>query len=140
MPPDLGKPYSSEVERAADREALLIYWYGVELLTNLANQPAAQWSPEQAQLFPSSVHGGPPEHPHQRLQRWLTLYGDEIGLIRGVRNRLVHGRLEHGGVVTDPELRAAAWLARQVLSTATGVLPSEVTASWVRALVGRAVR
>lgn len=135
MPPDLGKPYSSEEERAADREALLIYWYGVELLTNLADQPAAQWSPEQVQLFPSSVQGGPPEHPQQRLQRWLTLYGEEINLIRGVRNRLVHG-----GVVTDPELRGATYLGRQVLSTATGVIPNEVSQGWVRSLVGRAVR
>jgi hypothetical protein len=130
MPPDLGEPYSSEAERAADREALIVYWYAIASLTDLAEKPASQWTPQEASLFPSSVPGGPPEHPEQRLRRWLTLYTDEINVIRDVRNRLVHSSA--GRMVTDPELRGATWLARQILSTAMGVLPSEVEPSWVR--------
>lgn len=130
MPPDLGQPYSSEAERAADREALIIYWYGIESLTRLAEKPASQWTPQEESLFPSSVPGGPPEHPEQRLRRWRTLYTDEINIIRDVRNRLVHAA--RTTIVTDPELRGATWLARQILSTAMGVLPSEVEPSWVR--------
>lgn len=130
--PDLARPYSSEAERAFDREALIIYWYGIESLINLSEQPASQWTREQVQLFPSSVEGGPPEHPEQRLRRWLVLYTDEINVIRDVRNRLLHG-----GTVTDPELRGATWIARQILSTAMGVLPSEVEPRWVQARLGR---
>ena len=43
--PDLGRPYSTEVERADAREALLLYWSAIELLTKLAEQPANEWSP-----------------------------------------------------------------------------------------------
>lgn len=122
MPPDLGKPYSSEAERGADREALVVYWYGIESLVYLAELPASRWSPEQMRMFPSSVPGGPAEHPQQRLHRWLTLYRDEVSIIRDIRNRLLHARN-----ITDPELRGATWLARSIISTAMGVLPSELS-------------
>jgi len=130
--PDLARPYSSEAERASDREALLVYSYAIESLTNLAEQPRSQWTQEQVRPFPSSVEGGPPEHPEQRLRRWLVLYTEEINVIRDVRNRLVHR-----GTVTDPELRGATWIARQILSTAMGVLPSEVEPRWVQTRLGR---
>ncbi len=129
--PDFGKPYSSESERRSDREALLVYWFGIESLTSLADQPPSNWTKRQASLFPGSVEGGPPERPEQRLRRWLTLYTEEINLIRDVRNRLVHGE-----VVTDPELQAATWIARQILSTALGTQPSTVEPMWVRAILG----
>lgn len=118
MPPDLGKPYSTEAERAADRERLLAYWYGVDSLVQLAGRSASRWSPEQLELFQSS---GSQEDPARRLQRWRSLYEEEVSAIRDVRNRLVHT-----GRVTDPELRGATWLARSIISTAMGVLPSEI--------------
>lgn len=118
MPPDLGKPYSTEAERAADRERLLAYWYGVDSLVQLAGRPAARWSPEQLQLFESRDSQ---EHPAHRLQRWRSLYEEEISAIRDVRNRLVHT-----GRISDPELRGATWLARSIISTALGILPGEV--------------
>ena len=62
-PPDLGRPYSTEAERAADREAALLYWDAIKVLTKLANQPASEWTPQQAGLFPRSGQGGPPEAP-----------------------------------------------------------------------------
>jgi hypothetical protein len=130
VPPDLGKPYTSEDKRASDREALIIYWYGIDSLVHLAEKPASRWTPQEVSLFPSSVPGGPPEHPENRLRRWLTLYTDEINIIRDVRNRLVHA--SRMVIVTDPELRGATWLARQVLSTAMGTLPSQVEPDWVR--------
>jgi hypothetical protein len=133
MPPDLGKPYSSEAERAFDREALIVYWLAIETLTNLAEQPPSSWTPKQVSQFPRSVPGGPQEHPEQRLKRWLLLFGDEISAIQGVRSRLVHT-----GAVSDPELRGAAWLARQVLSTAMGGQPSMVTPMWARTLIANA--
>lgn len=120
QPPDLSRPYSTEAERAAARDALVLYWFAIELLTKLAEQPADQWSSKQADVFPRSVPNGPPEPPQQRLQRWVNLYGDEIHLIRDVRNRTVHG-----GLVADSELRGAVYLARSVIATAMGVLPSQ---------------
>ena len=131
-PPDFSKPYSTEAERADDREALLLYWSAIESLAKLAEQPASQWSSQQASLFPSSVPGGPSERPQHRLQRWLNVYSDEIKSIGDVRNRLVHG-----GIVTDPELRAAVYVARYVISTAVDVPPSQAEPAWVRKVLAQ---
>ena len=120
QPPDLGRPYSTEVERADAREALLLYWSAIELLTKLAEQPANEWSPEQVREFPVSVPGSPGRASQHRLQRWFTVYSDEINIVGDIRNTLVHG-----GLVADSELRGAAYLARNVIATAMGVLPSE---------------
>ena len=120
QPPDLSEPYSTEADRAGAREALVLYWFAIELLTKLAQQPADQWSNKQANVFPSSVPGGPPEPPQQRLARWANLYSDEIRITGDIRNRLVHG-----GLVADSELRGAIYLARNVIATAMGVLPSQ---------------
>ena len=128
-PPDLSQPYGSEAERADAREALLLYCYAIEILTKLVELPASKWSPEQTGAFPSSVPDGPPEPPQHRLQRWFALYGDEIRLSREVRNRLVHR-----GIVTDPELRSAAYLARNIVATVMGVPPSEAESAARRVL------
>jgi hypothetical protein len=119
-PPDLSQPYGSEAERADAREALLLYSYAIEVLTRLAELPAGEWSPRQLDAFPSSVPGGPPELPQHRLQRWQSLYNDEIRISRDVRNSLVHR-----GLVADSELRTATYLARNIVATAMGVLPSD---------------
>ena len=133
-PPDLGKPYSTETDRADAREALLLYWAAIESLIKLAKQPASQWSDQQKSLFPSLTQSGPPEPPDRRLQRWLDLYTDEINLVMDVRNRLVHG----GTMVTDPELRGAVYLARHVISSAMGVLPSQAEPVWARDTLAQA--
>jgi hypothetical protein len=120
QPPDLSQPYGTKRERDADREAVLVlYWYAIDQLTRLAEQPANQWSPEQAALFPGSVPSGPPEPPQHRLQRWLTVYGDEIRTVKDIRNKLVHLQ-----PVADSELRGAVYLARHVIASAVGVPPS----------------
>jgi hypothetical protein len=124
-PPDLSQLFTTEAERSEAREALLLYWHAIELLLRLADQPASQWSDQQRSLFPHSVPGGPSEPPQDRLQRWLTVYGDEIKTIRDVRNRVVHR-----GIVTDPELRGAVYIARHVISSAMGVSPSQAEPAW----------
>jgi hypothetical protein len=120
-PPDLGRPYSTEAERAADREATLVYWDAIKVLTKLANQPASDWTQQQQDLFP------PPHPPHKRLQRWYRLYKEEIEIIHDVRSRLVHGGR---GIVMDQELRGAAYLARHIISTVMGVPPSQADPEW----------
>jgi hypothetical protein len=135
MPPDLSKPYVTEEDRARDREALLVYKSLIEVLTRLADRPANSWSEDQIRLFPGSVPGGPSEHPLSRLQRWMTVYGDEINIIRDVRNRTVHS-----GIVTDPELRGTAWLARQIISTLFDMQPSQVSPIWVQQVITRVAR
>jgi hypothetical protein len=127
--PDLLKPYSSEAERGSDIEALILCQYGIGALAALAGRPAPQWSGEQESLFPRSVPGGQPEHPHRRLRRWLALYEREIQIVHEVRGRLVRGAL-----VADAELRGAAYLAQQILSVALGVPPGQVDAAQVHAL------
>jgi len=129
QPPDLSQPYGSESERFADRDALVFYWYAIERLIRLAEQPTDQWSPDQVSLFPPSVPDGPPEPPQQRLQRWLTVYGDEIRTVRDLRNRLLHL-----GPVADSEIRGALYLARNVVASAVGALPSEAESAAGRVL------
>lgn len=127
--PDLSQPYDTDREREQAREALLVlYWYAIEGLTNLAQRPANQWSPEQVGLFPKSVPGGPPEPPQHRLVRWLSLYGDEIRTVRDIRNKLVRW-----GPVADSELRGAVYIARHVIASAVGAPPSEAEGLSVRA-------
>src|SRR5689334_15318827 len=106
--PDLSQPYSSDGERYSAFAQLISYEFAIEALTELAELPSSQWSTTQTLAFPSQVPGGPPEHPQQRLQRWLTLFRQEIDTIRDVRNRLVHPGLV---TVTDAEIRGATWLA-----------------------------
>lgn len=129
QPPDLSRPYGTEEERIVDRDALLFYWFAIERLIRLAEQPTSEWSSDQLGLFPRSVPGGPPEPPQHRLQRWLTVYGDEIRTVRDLRNRMLHL-----GPVADSEIRGALYLARNVVASAVGALPSEAESAARRVL------
>lgn len=129
QPPDLSQPYGTESERIADRDALVFYWFAIERLIRLAEQPTGEWSSDQLGLFPRSVPGGPPEPPQQRLRRWLTVYGDEIRTVRDLRNRLIHF-----GPVADSEIRGALYLARNMVASAVGTLPSEAESAARRVL------
>jgi len=131
MPPDLSRPYTTEADRANAREALLLYSWLIEVLVRLADQAAKPWSAEQEVLFPASLR----ENPARRLSRWITTFGDEIEVIGDVRNRMVHA-----GTVTDPELRGAEWLARQIISTLFDMQPSEINPIWARQTLARAAR
>jgi hypothetical protein len=134
MPPDLSKPYSSEAERAADIEALLAFWNLIETLRDLVEKPATTWTKPETDLFSRAGSiAGHHEHPQERLQRWVDIYSDEISIIGKIRNRLVHG--QRNSIVTDPEIRGAAWLPEQVTSAAIGVPPSEMDPRWVKAFL-----
>jgi hypothetical protein len=124
QPPDLGEPYGTEAERAHDRDTLVLYWFAIETLTRLAQQPPDEWTSNQQNLFPAALPDGFREAPQSRLMRWVNLYSDEIHIIRDIRNKLVHG-----GLVADAELRGAVFLARNVIATATGTMPSQAEAT-----------
>lgn len=131
MPPDLSTPYATEVDRANAREALLVYFLLIEVLTHLADQESSSWSARQGVLFPVGLR----ENPTRRLIRWITTFSDEIKVIRDVRNRIVHV-----GVVTDPELRGAEWLARQIISTLFDMQPSQINPTWAQQTLTKAAR
>lgn len=137
-PPDLGRPYGSAHDRAADAENLIVYWYALEALIALASVPPQRWSRAQAGLVDGFSQGGGDQRltadaQAERLRRWTVLYREELDLIRDVRNRIVRA-----DIVTDPELLGATWLARQVLATVAGAQPGEVDQGWARALAARA--
>jgi hypothetical protein len=134
-PPDLGRPYGSDRDRAADRENLIAYWYGIESLIALTSIPSDEWTPVQSALVAEFSKEGTGEPPANRLRRWASLYREELALVRDVRNRIVRGE-----IVTDPELLGATWMGRQLLATVAGVQPNQVDTSWVRSLVAQAVR
>jgi hypothetical protein len=131
MPPDISVPYATEADRANAREAVLLYSSLIEVLTHLADQTASSWSADQEVLFPAGLR----ENPTHRLTRWIAAFSDEIKVIRDVRNRMVHA-----GVVTDPELRGAEWLARQIISTLFDMQPSQVNPIWARQTLAKAAR
>jgi hypothetical protein len=124
QPPELSEPYGTEAERAHDRETLVLYWFAIETLTRLAQLPPDEWSSNQQSLFPTALPDGFRETPDSRLTRWVNLYSDEIHIIRDIRNKLVHG-----GLVADAELRGVDFLARNVIATATGTMPSQAEAT-----------
>lgn len=126
--PDLNRPYRTARERAYATVVVLRYWQLIEQLMKLVDMQPDAWSAQLKSLFPSNVPGGPPEHPQQRLERWLGVYGDEIRILREVRNKLAHV-----SDISDFDLRGADYVARVILAALFGVLPSEVTDDWATA-------
>ena len=124
--PDLTKPYSAR-ERAYATVVLLSYWHLIEQLMTLVDVQPDHWSAGMRSLFPESVPGGPHEHPQQRLERWFAVYAEEIKILRTIRNQMVH--LVD---VSDADLRGANYLARVILATLFGVLPTEVDENWAK--------
>jgi len=96
----------------------------------LADFPADQWTADRVRLLPGSAAGSIREHPSQRLDRWLSLYSEEIQVVRAARNRIVHG-----GVLDDPQLRGTEQIARVILATLFDKLPSEIDKNWLRSKI-----
>jgi hypothetical protein len=128
--PDLNRPYRTVRERAYATVVVLRYWQLIEQLMKLVDMQPDAWSAKLKSLFPPSVPGGPPEHPQQRLERWLGVYGEEIRTLREVRNQLAHAV-----DISDFDLRGADYVARVILATLFDVMPSEVTDNWATAKV-----
>jgi hypothetical protein len=128
MPPDINVPYFTEEDRENAREAVLLYFRLIEVLARLADQTSRPWSPDQVALFPAGLS----ENPSRRLARWLTTFGDEIKIIRDVRNQIVRV-----GVITDLDLKGAEFLARQIISTLFDMQPSQVNPTWARKALAR---
>jgi hypothetical protein len=133
MPPDLSRPYSSDRERITDREDLLSYWYALKLLIDLASTPPDEWPTRKKNLV-SSFASRSSMDPAARLQRWASLYHEELDLIGSIRDRIV----QEGAIVTDPELLGATWLARQALAALGDISPNAVDQAWVRYVIAEA--
>jgi hypothetical protein len=127
MRPDLNKPYSTRQEREESREAIINYWRLIEFMMSLADVPADKWNAGMRGLLPDSVPGGPTEHPLQRLERWLSLYNEEVQILRDVRNRIIHAI-----PLEDVDIRGAEWVARVILATLFGTNPSQINKNWAR--------
>ena len=130
MMPDLNQPYRTPKEREEARETIASCWRLIELLMRLADFPADQWTAGRLRLLPGSPTGGIREHPSQRLDRWLSLYSEEIQLVRGTRNQIVHA-----GVLDDPQLRGTERIARVILATLFDKLPNEIDKNWLRSKI-----
>lgn len=122
--PDLSKPLTPR-ERAYVSVLLFSYWQLIEQLMGLADFQPGHWSTNLKNLFPASVPGGAPEHPQGRLQRWLAVYSDEIGILRNIRNQIAYAV-----DVKDADLRGADYLARVILATLFDIKPTDVNESW----------
>jgi hypothetical protein len=127
MMPDLNQPYRTPREREEARETVVSSWRLIELLMKLADIPADLWTPDRVRLLPGSPVGSIREHPSQRLDRWLSLYSDEIQLVRSARNRIVHAE-----ALDDPELRGTERIATVILATLFDKLPGEIDKNWLK--------
>jgi hypothetical protein len=123
--PNLSRPYPTVIERAYATVVLLRYWQLIEQLTKLVDLQPENWPATLQSLFPPSVPGGPREHPQQRLERWFTVYADEIKILRTIRNELVHTV-----DVSDVDLRGADYVARVILAALFNAMPSQVDDAW----------
>jgi hypothetical protein len=93
----------------------------------LADFPPDQWTTGRVKLLPGSATSSIREHPSQRLDRWLSLYSEEIQVVRAARNRIVHA-----GILDDPQLRGTEQIARVILATLFDKSPSEIDKNWLR--------
>jgi hypothetical protein len=127
MTPDLNQPYQTPRAREEARETIVSSWRLIELLMSLADIPADQWTVGRVRMLPGSPDGSIREHPSQRLDRWLSLYSEEIQVVRAARNRIVHAE-----VLDDPQLRGIEQIARVILAALFNKLPSEIDKNWLR--------
>jgi hypothetical protein len=125
VPPYLTKPYETVRERAYATAVVIRYWQLIEQLMILVDRQPDAWPTNLRRLFPSSVPGGPPEHPQQRLERWFAVYADEINILRAIRDQLVHGV-----DVSDVDLRGADFVARVILAALFDMPPTGVNENW----------
>lgn len=130
MTPDINQPYRTPREREEAREIIVSCWRLIELLMRLADFPADQWPAGGVRLLPAPPDGGIREHPSQRLDRWLSLYSEEIQVVRAARNRIVHAE-----ILDDPQLRGTEQIARVILAALFNKLPSEIDKTWLRSEV-----
>jgi hypothetical protein len=127
MTPDINQPYRTPREREEARETIVSGWRLIELLMRLADFPADQWTVGRVRLLPGSPVGSIREHPSQRLDRWLSLYSEEIQVVRAARNRIVHAE-----VLDDPQLRGTEQIARVILAALFNKMPNEIDKNRLR--------
>jgi hypothetical protein len=114
-PPDLERPFAGDSERAVTLAELLRACVELEKWINLSADPA-RLTPEQKGSINTSANSN--VSPEQGLQRWETVFDDELRAVIDARNRAIHG-IRLG----DAELRGASWLARGLLALLTSVEP-----------------
>ena len=109
LPPDLGRPFPDNAERAAARERLARRDATLRLIEALATKPEPEWSPVERAAFPNMTNGVEDPAP-RRTRRWASLFAEELAEVH---------RLAAQGPLSDVELREALYLAARLLSTVT---------------------
>lgn len=110
-PPNLDSPFQDESERASVMATFLTACVQLEEWKDLA-QGLSAISAHQREVLQRSLEKG--DFPEQKLQRWATLFDDEIEAAFASRNRIAHGIK-----INDRELRGAHWLALHLLELIT---------------------
>lgn len=113
-PLELHDPFSSEHERASSMIRLLEFDSRLQELqaATLLSDEDLHHSSVWTQL--SGMEIAPGESIEGRLRRWSAEFADDIAMIRQARNRVVHSTW-----VSDQDLRAAVWLAGELLGQIT---------------------
>lgn len=105
--PALELPYADESDRGRALAELLSACADLEEWRSAAQHPITLGSAQRDALAVGLVGGDSVE---MKLQRWVSLFEDEISAVLETRNRVVHGLR-----LSDKELRGAVWLARHLL-------------------------
>jgi len=109
--PELDRPYLDEDDRAADFETLIQLDRRLYGWLELASRPAGPVRRELLDALAGAGSTGKLTLSEAELRHWASVFGEEIQIVRHVRNRLVHG-IE----VSDSELRGAVWMAARLLA------------------------
>ena len=106
-PRALTMPYESDTDRANAIYQLIELYSVLDDLRAAAFQlPALA---PHVRVLVSQQPFQPGDSAELRLQRWASIFASDLDAIGEVRNRIVHGT-----PVSDFDLRAAVWLARQL--------------------------
>ena len=107
----LDRPYRDEDERAEDLLELIQLDRRLYRWLDLARRSPDEWPStvrDDLVRAPPNVEGDSPE---AKLRHWADRFGDEIQIVRDVRNRLVHSMR-----LGDSELRGAVWIGAHLIA------------------------
>lgn len=114
-PPELGQPYGSDVDRADEIVRLIHFDVSLEQLHALSRKtyPEMHASPLWQLLVNAQLERG--DTVEARLQRWGSLFAEELASVHEARNRVVYSI-----PISDRDLRTAVWLASELYRLTTG--------------------
>ena len=117
-PAGLREPFRSEDERADYLAQLLDVDRRLELLRAAASLGGADLRRSAAWMYLANVRPNAGDSVELQLQRWISIFENDLATIRQARNQIVHNIW-----TSDYDVRAAVWLGGELFRLVTGERP-----------------